>query len=212
MLDGFSLSHKRELVLPTSVWQDEKEYPVNADFRQILRCFRLEKDPHVAQRHKVLLMCKAFYACPLEELPPDPLALLWDFVAAYAKDMEKVPGSAPMDYEYDADAIYASFLQQYGIDLLTVPFLHWYAFSALLEGLCEHTPLMDRLQTRGMDTKSLKGKDRQRAEAAKRNAQIKPKKTKASQEERAAQRELSAALKHGGDVTAVIQKLTREGR
>lgn len=37
-----------------------------------------------------------------------------------------------MDFEQDADAIYASFLMAYGMDLTEIPFLHWYKFLVLL--------------------------------------------------------------------------------
>ena len=39
-----------------------------------------------------------------------------------------------LDYELDADLIYAAFLGQYGIDLVDVTELHWHKFLALLNG------------------------------------------------------------------------------
>ena len=39
-----------------------------------------------------------------------------------------------LDFAIDADYIYAAFMEQYGIDLLTAR-LHWYSFNALLHGL-----------------------------------------------------------------------------
>lgn len=41
------------------------------------------------------------------------------------------------DLTYDADAscIYAAFRQAYHIDLIEIPYLHWWAFLALLENL-----------------------------------------------------------------------------
>ena len=40
-----------------------------------------------------------------------------------------------LDFRTDSDYIYAAFLQQYGIDLLEVPELHWHKFLALFNGL-----------------------------------------------------------------------------
>lgn len=40
-----------------------------------------------------------------------------------------------LDYEIDADYIYAAFMSQYGIDLCDVEQLHWHKFLALLKGL-----------------------------------------------------------------------------
>ena len=45
-----------------------------------------------------------------------------------------------LDYELDANLIYAAFLGQYGIDLCEVN-LHWHKFLALLGGLNESTKL-----------------------------------------------------------------------
>lgn len=48
-----------------------------------------------------------------------------------------------IDYELDADLIYAAFLGQYGIDLVDVEELHWHKFLALLKGLNEDTKLRE---------------------------------------------------------------------
>lgn len=40
-----------------------------------------------------------------------------------------------LDYEIDADYIYAAFMSQYGIDLCEIEELHWHKFLALLKGL-----------------------------------------------------------------------------
>lgn len=40
-----------------------------------------------------------------------------------------------IDFKIDSDFIYAAFLQQYGIDLIDVPELHWHKFLALFRGL-----------------------------------------------------------------------------
>lgn len=40
-----------------------------------------------------------------------------------------------LDFKIDADLIYAAFLQQYGVDLVDVPELHWHKFLAMLHGL-----------------------------------------------------------------------------
>ncbi len=45
-----------------------------------------------------------------------------------------------LDYELDAELIYAAFLGQYGIDLFDTD-LHWHKFLALLKGLNDSTVL-----------------------------------------------------------------------
>lgn len=48
-----------------------------------------------------------------------------------------------LDYELDAELIYAAFKQQYGIDLIDVEELHWHKFLALIKGLSADTKLRE---------------------------------------------------------------------
>ena len=49
---------------------------------------------------------------------------------------ESGSGGKVVDYIIDADYIYAAFLEQYGIDLISSD-MHWYKFQALFKGLHE---------------------------------------------------------------------------
>ena len=40
-----------------------------------------------------------------------------------------------LDFKIDSDLIFAAFMQQYGVDLMEVPELHWHKFLAMLYGL-----------------------------------------------------------------------------
>lgn len=52
------------------------------------------------------------------------------------------------DYEIDADIIYSSFYQQYGIDLIDINELHWHKFNALFNGLNKHTRMSEVISYR----------------------------------------------------------------
>ena len=70
------------------------------------------------------------------ELPPnlhDAFAAMGEF---YAREQKRGKGGegknkAVYDFEYDADLIYAAFLQQYKIDLCDTD-MHWWKFKAFL--------------------------------------------------------------------------------
>ena len=67
-----------------------------------------------------------------------------------------------IDYDIDADLIYASFMQAYGIDL-TENDLHWRKFQALLSGLPSETVMSKIIEIRtyngkDKDMKQLKSK------------------------------------------------------
>lgn len=72
------------------------------------------------------------------------------------KDVPRGSGSgAPVvDWEIDADLIYAAFRQAYGIDLLVAD-LHWHEFKALFDALPD-----DTLMVRVIQWRSYKGSDK----------------------------------------------------
>ena len=64
-----------------------------------------------------------------------------------------------LDYEIDADLIYAAFLGQYGIDLFEVEELHWHKFLALLKGLNDSTVLAKIMGYRSYEKRADDGRD-----------------------------------------------------
>ncbi len=71
-----------------------------------------------------------------------------------------------LDFSRDSQYIYASFMQEYGIDLIEQQGkLHWKKFAALFQGLSEKTKIREVMRIRGMEipepTKH-NGKERQR--------------------------------------------------
>ncbi|MCI5873451.1 MAG: Gp15 family bacteriophage protein [Clostridiales bacterium] len=95
-----------------------------------------------------------------------------------------------LDYEIDADLIYAAFLGQYGIDLMEVEQLHWHKFLALLGGLNESTKLREVIGYRCYE-KSADG-DKDIYEELRRAWEIEP---PMSDEERAELEEFSNVFK-----------------
>lgn len=189
-MNSISLSKKNPL--PTSIEINGKQYACNPDFRAILRIFRLLDDPEVEERHKYCKIVEWFYP---EETPPivEGVRAFFDFIRVIEQKHD--PDAAAIDYEFDADVIFASFWHQYGINLLETS-MHWYVFTALMHGLAEDTALCERLRLRKLDTSHLKGKAKHSAEIAKQNAQ--PRKA-VSDQERDRQEKLMDALRSGKD-------------
>lgn len=81
-----------------------------------------------------------------------------------------------MSFKQDADFIYASFMQDYGIDLIEQQgIMHWQKFMALLHGLRDDTKLMKIIEIRTMDIpKGTKGKERENIKKAKERYKLKP--------------------------------------
>lgn len=124
--------------LPNTVVVGGKAYSVYTDFRLWMKfeiaLSHMKSGDHIEVGYLFKNEMPLF--CPLEELttfsrPKDPLP--------------RVMGRSNvivLDYELDADLIYAAFLGQYGIDLLKAD-MHWHQFLALIKGLNESTKLRE---------------------------------------------------------------------
>lgn len=187
----FTLSYPRGQALPEAVEADGRAFCVNADFRVFLKIFRLFDDPEVKERDKRLLALAWFYR---EEVPPKGIELLYEFVSSDGEG-----GKRDFCWEFDAPEIYASFMQQYRIDLFDVDFLHWYKFRALFSGLGADTPFGRKVQLRNLDTKGLKNSaELERAKAA---VQIPDRRSRTQDKQMDAIRQ---ALMSGGDLSGLL--------
>lgn len=89
----------------------------------------------------------------------------------------------PYDLQQDAEYIYASFLQDYNIDLFEQQGkMHWYKFKALLNGLSEATKLIKVIGIRQMELPTGKDSGKHRAEVEKQKAMYALKNRKAVDE------------------------------
>ena len=69
-------------------------------------------------------------------------------------------GAPPcFDYAFDAPYLFAAFQECYGVDLLRVPYLHWWEFRWLFNGLPEDCALMKRIAIRATDLNQIKLKE-----------------------------------------------------
>lgn len=78
-----------------------------------------------------------------------------------------------LDFDYDADDIYASFMQAYQMDLIEQQGkLHWHKFVALLNGLPDETPIKKIISIRGWKPGEDKKKYNQRMREAQKRLSI----------------------------------------
>lgn len=178
MITPFSLSRREDIVLPTRINADGGTFLINADFRNILRILRMVDDENVLEVQKPLLLESWFFP---EGAPKRAVGYFREFMGEADE-----PKEAQFDFEFDAEEIYASFLMQYGIDLFSVPFLHWRKFLTLLRGLTEQTPFVRKLRLRFSDLKGYSGAELAEAAKAKEAVQLPERLSRKEQLERAA--------------------------
>ena len=63
-------------------------------------------------------------------------------------------------YEQDAPYIISAFRREYQIDLLSVPYMHWWEFRMLLDGLSEESQIKKRIYWRTCDVSKMDKKER----------------------------------------------------
>lgn len=117
--------------LPNVVVIDGVPYSVYTDFRLWMR-FEIESGRmHPDDRIDVSYLFKNEVPqyCDIREL------------YAFSRPESELPRQGrhnhviALDYQIDADYIYAAFMSQYGIDLMDIEELHWHKFLALFKGL-----------------------------------------------------------------------------
>ena len=133
--------------LPTAITICGAEYEIDTDFRTAIRFTQLMQRADVDDVTKLDIAIFMFFgATPLPDLQ-EAVARIMQFYRC-GKDIKKTTGKAVemaqriYDYEYDADLIYAAFLEQYGLDLQDIPYMHWWKFRALFSGLSEQTEFL----------------------------------------------------------------------
>lgn len=197
-----SLSRAKQKVTPeTMVLPDGREVPVNADFRVILKCLRTLKDRKFTDAQKEAFISLYFFNGLGVR---NPSHLLNQFLSDGTASEDD--GDPPvMDFEQDADVIYSSFMQSYGIDLIDIPFLHWSKFKALVAGLGDETALGRRVSLRLAETSKLPPDKRAKLERAQRRVQLNA--APMTAEEERLQNALNEALEKGEDTAMAVRAL-----
>lgn len=205
----FSLSKAPGKVAPEEMaLPDGRVLAVNADFRCILKCLRTLKNPKFTHAQKEALIALYFFRGALVENPSEMLGAFLD-----EGESEEDHDNPVMDFEQDADVIYASFLREYGMDLMDVGYLHWAKFKALLAGLSAESPLGRRIHLREMDTSKMDPKDRAKAERLKQRVQLEaePMTAEEKQLHEALDRALASGENPAAAILALKQHYTRTG-
>lgn len=132
-----------------------RKYCINAAFDVVLDVQRLYREelPDVVKLNQAL---KMFGIGKPEKIELQIRADLLNDIyknCVNTKQRPSVKQQLPVfDFEEDAEYIYASFMLDYGIDLIDVQGqLHWKKFIALFQGLSESTKIREVMKIRSME-------------------------------------------------------------
>lgn len=142
------------------------------NFRNGILFEQLMNDPNVKKEDKPLKAILLFYANPKEVLKNKESIekaiddIIWfyscgkieHFSDKESKKKTKNKTSNIYDFNYDDGYIYSAFMQQYGIDLQEINYLHWWKFKSLFNSLNSDTKIVEIMGYRSLDLGTIKDK------------------------------------------------------
>lgn len=141
-------------------------FKIDADFRNCIRFELLMQDNKLKKETKIRLALNLFY----EEIPNNVILAINDILWLYGNEDNKVYNSNVKmaqkqtsrqiySFEYDSEYIYSAFLDQYGIDLNEIEYLHWWKFKAMFKSLKEDNQIIKIMGYRSVDLSKIKDKE-----------------------------------------------------
>lgn len=168
--------------LPEALEINGREYPVITDFREWIRFSDMLKSD-IPPEFKLEFLSEMF----LEEVPDlyteDEIEEVMDAITSFLSlsgtefpdissdeanseeeseevEYEEQRAKKAIYYEQDAPYIISAFRREYQIDLLSVPYMHWWEFRMLLDGLSEESQIKKRIYWRTCDVSKMDKKER----------------------------------------------------
>lgn len=125
------------IALPDTITVDGKAYLIKTDFREWLKFAKIVESENAILADLLYLFVDEF---PQTDFTQE----LVDFFLNENPLPNYTDGSSDpiLDYLIDSEYIYASFMAEYGIDLISAD-LHWHQFKALLIGLPDESKIKE---------------------------------------------------------------------
>lgn len=149
--------------LSTSFQISGREYEIASDFRDIVELEGILSAEELTDAEKGEQALRLFYGCIPEDVETAVEKLCWFMQCGETnrpkrKRRRSAEGMAQQkacySFIHDAGLIYAAFMQQYGIDLADIDYLHWWKFKALFESLSKDTLLKEVMHCRVVEPNS----------------------------------------------------------
>lgn len=146
---------------------DGEIYPLNLFFDVVLRFFNLMDDDSLFDDEKIEIAFEMFVETEKEFDFDTKFVAVKTIIETFIleKEDEQSNGTSKRlyDLKQDAEYIYASFLQEYGIDLIGQQgILRWEKFKALLSGLRDKTRFKEIVGIRAAELPTGKGSEDER--------------------------------------------------
>lgn len=192
---------------PKTVWVDGVQYEINSDFRTSILFEIMMFDAELEGGEKVNQMLELYYHEVPGNLQEAAEAIFWFYKCG--KDLKENDANGNIDgrrreriysFEHDDSYIYAAFLEQYGVDLNDIEYLHWWKFKALFEALKEDCKMSKIMGYRAVEIRNDMGRGEK--EFYKKMKDIHRIPVQRDENEKLSQ--IEEALLNGGDLRGVL--------
>ena len=194
-------------LLSSVVEIDGKEYEINSDFRTSILFELLMQDDTLNDKQKINNALLLYYPVIPENINAAIDKILWFYRCGKDLSESKGKGSSKNNtqiysFDYDDDYIYSAFLDQYGVDLQDIEYLHWWKFKAMFKALKEDNMIVKIMGYRSTDLSKIK--DKQQREHCKKMKDLYriPKAMSKSEKEKIS--DIENALLGGGDISKIL--------
>lgn len=155
---------------PETVIVHGKDYAIVTDFREWIKLHELFES---TERFTIqtLNMVLEWYEEKQPEDKAQAVRALQDFMLAgeiynilndedgEQEAYQNPPKKPSFSFSQDATCIYSAFREVYGIDITNIPYMHWWQFLVLFEGLPAGTEIKERIYYRTVDLNTIESKE-----------------------------------------------------
>lgn len=192
-------------LVPQTVTIEGEDYKINSDFRTSILFELLMQDNSIGEEEKIFMALDLYYSVIPTNIGEAIEQMLWFYRCGKDEGVSKGTGKGRgitqiYSFEYDDDYIYSAFLDQYGIDLQDIPYLHWWKFKAMFKALKEDNEIVKIMSYRAMDMSKIKDKE----EKAYYRKMKELYKIPISKDEESKLEEINNILLNGGDINEVL--------
>lgn len=139
---------------------------VDTNFRSFILFELLMQDNYLTENEKIQLTLNLFYKEPITDIKKAIDTVLWFYRMGKEEKESKGKGQNKnkqvYSFDYDAELIYSAFLDQYGVDLNEIDYLHWWKFKSMLRGLKSDNRIVEIMGYRAIDLNKIKDKEEQK--------------------------------------------------
>lgn len=191
----FSLTKK----LPETVLIDGAAVEINTDFRMSIEFELLLQDDTISDEERVGKALYLYYPRIPKNLADAVEQMIWFYTCG---QVDKRTKSSKVLYRFDCDSsyIYSAFLSQYRLDLRELPYMHWWKFRSLLQGLSEDNEFIKIIGYRAMEISSKMTSDQKRFYKKMKEQHKIP----MSEKKSCLISEVEEALMNGGDISQLL--------